>query len=834
MSRAASIFPAACVALLFAASSICQAQSAASTPSSPAATSNAHGSQASSNGAPRYGLIGDANQDGVFDERDIALVLDSTKGGARLTPEAAFLADVAAPCDKRVNAADLELLRRALRRDSTAPASSECHGQPIGTELDPAEAEGFPTLDEKFVEVARRVPQFGGAYVDSDRKLAIVLTDTDPRILALAQDIFVAVFGKRRIPKDGVKAVKGDFDFRALNDAHMRARALLTVPGAVMIDTNERTNRLVLGASSPQAQTAMEKGLIGLGIPAKMVTFRQVQLPVPGDFPLSTKQLRKTVRPLLGGVQIQRPAGTNLIDVCSLGIIAERSGVPGILTASHCSATEAAVDGTVYQQISEAVATETVDPPFIIGGACPSGRRCRFSDSSFAALTPGITALRGQVATDLSGITLPPGEPFLGPFSFGMTGSQDPFEGENVNKVGRTTGFTSGEVTDTCVDSDVGDDQNNDTGKTMFCQDIADVASGSGDSGSAVWVEGSDLFADPYPATLSGILWGGLPDQMIFSPITAVRNEIGHLTVIQGEDPPTIKILTPANNVKVGFGGFSETTFSATTDDLEEGASCCTVTWQSDIDGGMGVGKTIQFQFESAGTRVITATASNSGGKTSANITVKTVNSPPGVMILKPTAHQDLVTGVRYKFQGRAIDGELFGTLPCHTLKWTSSDALDTTFPKTACNPDVKFMSDGNRTIVLTVKDPEGATGSDSVHIKVGPAAPNSKPVVTILYPNDGESLDPNTAFTLKGTATDSGGNSPINYQWIVDLHGGSVTLGTGTSQNGGDVTQPWTPKTNIPLNCGGYSVPVHLLATDPGGLVGEDTVTVYVPYPVC
>jgi hypothetical protein len=415
-----------------------------------------------------------------------------------------------------------------------------------------------------------------------------------------------------------------------------------------------------------------------------------------------------------------------------------------------------------------------------------------------------------------------------------MIASSDPFEGELLNKVGRTTGFTSGEVTDTCVDTGVGDDDNGDSGITLFCQDLADVASGSGDSGSAVWVEGYDLFADPYPATLSGLFWGGFPDQMFFSPISAVRREIGHLTVIKGQDPPTIKIVTPANNAKVGFGGFNEITFSATTDDLEDGANCCTVTWHSDKDGGMGVGKTIQFEFETAGTRVITATANNSGGKTSAKITLKTVNTPPAVTILKPTAHEDLVTGVRYKFQGRALDSEIFGTLPCHTLKWTSSNALDTNFPKTACNPDVKFTSDGNRTIVLTAKDPEGATGSDSVHIKVGPAAPNSKPVVTILYPNDGEVLDPNTAFTLKGTATDSGGNSPINYQWIVDLHGGSVTLGTGTSQNGADVTQPWTPKTNIPRNCGGYSVPVHLLATDPGGLVGEDTVTIYVPYPVC
>ena len=402
------------------------------------------------NAHPSSAVIGDVNQDGIFDERDIVLAQEAAKGTTHLSAEAVSLADVAEPCNKQIDAADVELLRQALyqRRGGKTP-NSECHGQGIGTDANAETADDAPTLDEMFVEVAKRVPGFGGAYIDSDGKLAIVLQDPSPRALAAAQDVFAGIFGKKRIPKAGVKAVKGDFDFLALNDAHVKARSLLNLPDVVMLDSDERSNRLSIGVSSAEGQSAVEKRVATLGIPSNIVMVRQVQPVVNLDFPLSLHQLRQTTRPLLAGLEI---VGPDLF--CTLSLVAERSGVPGLLTCSHCTEKRGEVDGTTYTQISNLIGHEIVDPPFFTGGQCPSGRKCRFSDSAFAALTPGVTALRGRIAN--VGFTLQPGEPFLGPFSFAVTATITPLAGDPVQKVGRTTGYSAGEVSQTCTDIQCG------------------------------------------------------------------------------------------------------------------------------------------------------------------------------------------------------------------------------------------------------------------------------------------------------------------------------------------------------------------------------------------
>ena len=120
---------------------------------------------------------------------------------------------------------------------------------------------------------------------------------------------------------------------------------------------------------------------------------------------------------------------------------------------------------------------------------------------------------------------------------------------------------------------------------------------------------------------MAGILWGGPSDgsYFSFSPISAVRKEIGQLHVLEANDAPTIKIVSPSNGAKVAFGAFKRITFTANTDDLEDGHNCCNVTWRSDKDGIMGTGRTIQFDFDTPGMRTITATAEDDGGEKEAS-----------------------------------------------------------------------------------------------------------------------------------------------------------------------------------------------------------------------
>jgi len=95
-----------------------------------------------------------------------------------------------------------------------------------------------------------------------------------------------------------------------------------------------------------------------------------------------------------------------------------------------------------------------------------------------------------------------------------------------VNKVGRTTGWTQGNVTRTCVDTNVSG-----TNITQLCQTFVENPIGAvvvqgGDSGSGVFriTAGSSV-------QMVGILWrGNSPGtQFVFSPLKQVEDELGRL-----------------------------------------------------------------------------------------------------------------------------------------------------------------------------------------------------------------------------------------------------------------------------------------------------------------
>jgi hypothetical protein len=99
---------------------------------------------------------------------------------------------------------------------------------------------------------------------------------------------------------------------------------------------------------------------------------------------------------------------------------------------------------------------------------------------------------------------------------------------EIVNKVGRTTGWTSGEVSKKCVNTGVSG-----TNIVQLCQDWVRAASGGGDSGSPVFkiiVNGGN------DVQLRGMLWGGGTEKngtqvFVYSPIANIEEELGPISV---------------------------------------------------------------------------------------------------------------------------------------------------------------------------------------------------------------------------------------------------------------------------------------------------------------
>src|SRR5207302_11324414 len=99
---------------------------------------------------------------------------------------------------------------------------------------------------------------------------------------------------------------------------------------------------------------------------------------------------------------------------------------------------------------------------------------------------------------------------------------------------------------------------------------------------------------------------------------------------------PTVGITAPASGSILEIG--AATTFTATASDPEDGSLAPVVAWTSSRDGAIGTGGSITLSTLSAGTHVIAASATDSGGKTGrASITV-TMNATPTLTITAPAA----------------------------------------------------------------------------------------------------------------------------------------------------------------------------------------------------
>lgn len=299
---------------------------------------------------------------------------------------------------------------------------------------------------------------------------------------------------------------------------------VLALPDTVFAYHDEAAGRLVFGVENAAAIRGVRTALAHLGIPESAFTIKETE-PI---YQLAT--LRDRWRPTINGVQIH--FGQFL---CSLGFNADAGLERSFITASHCTNKQGGVEGTQYFQPTSTVdptviATEVADPTYFRGGSCPRGRKCRFSDSSRALYSANVGSTRGSIAQ-----TSGPNNGSLTVTGTFTVASQDNTTssfpiGTTVNKVGRTTGWTQGNVIATCVNTNVSG-----TNITQLCQTFVENPNGAvvvqgGDSGSGVFgiTAGTNV-------QLVGILWGGnsTGTQFVFSPLKQVEDELGALVTTQ-------------------------------------------------------------------------------------------------------------------------------------------------------------------------------------------------------------------------------------------------------------------------------------------------------------
>jgi hypothetical protein len=344
------------------------------------------------------------------------------------------------------------------------------------------------------------------------KRLAPALKNTVLLPLALATMIFTGgPFGRPVVDAQGPPD---------LETQHRRLLPLFQLAGVVFTDADETSGRFVVGVLDRGVEGLVRAQLATLGVPSQLVDLVETEAIVP------VATLRDSFRPVEGGLQIRFSQY-----LCSLGFNAVRDGVPGFVTASHCSDRQGAVDGTTYYQPlnqvpGEFIGTEIADPAFFRGGSCPQGKKCRLSDVNFSQADSSVVIPLGRIAKTTganNGSLETAGQ-------FSITGEDAAAVGDIANKVGRTTGWTQAPVTRTCVDTAVSS-----SNILLLCQDFVELTGkqqpkivGAGDSGSPVFrIDGNNVI-------LLGGLWGGNSSGSLFvySPIANIerQQELGALT----------------------------------------------------------------------------------------------------------------------------------------------------------------------------------------------------------------------------------------------------------------------------------------------------------------
>jgi hypothetical protein len=303
---------------------------------------------------------------------------------------------------------------------------------------------------------------------------------------------------------------------------------VLALPQIVFSARDRSTNTLVFGVEEP-AVVAVVAGLLDrMGIPRWAY---EIQLADPIYPDVTT--LRTRHQPTQAGIQVNFH-GSDGSWVCTVGFNVRHSGGRSFITNSHCTAERSVNTGTAFFQPSsttepQAIGMEVDDPPLFTGGICPVGRRCRYSDAARVLYDGDAKSWQGRIARTTG---VGNGElDVAGHFTIvSQADTATTFTGI-LNKVGRTTGWTRGEVSQTCAHVNVSG-----TDLTMLCQTrlTGTSLSAGGDSG-APWFR----IVDGDKVELVGIHWGGSGGtSAIFSPLRNVVLELGSMTATAPISPP--------------------------------------------------------------------------------------------------------------------------------------------------------------------------------------------------------------------------------------------------------------------------------------------------------
>ncbi|HJK99490.1 MAG TPA: C1 family peptidase [Polyangiaceae bacterium LLY-WYZ-14_1] len=305
--------------------------------------------------------------------------------------------------------------------------------------------------------------------------------------------------------------------------------------------------------------------------------------------------------------------------------------------------------------------------------------------------------------------------------------------------------------------------------------------------------------------------------------------------------PPSIEIVGPrpggSTVVDVARSTGNAFGFLAEASDRET-ASCCDVSWYSDLDGFLGTGASLLTVLRGAGERTVRAVVRDADGVLSEDfIQIVLTNEAPEAEITGPRWEpspssnfaQRVPLGTRLFFRGDVADssGE---TIPCFRQDWTIAGPPDEPWTFGNCWTFYTFEEPGFYQVEYRAEDDDGAIGLDTRWVRAVEWSAEDPPFVALRTPRErNQVLPPFETYELSATvvSTAPGGTT---IRWYVE---GDDIDEPGGASIGEGARVDFRPQSFVPGSCGDVYVTLRVEASNANG-TSSDEIRVAIDYPIC
>lgn len=370
-------------------------------------------------------------------------------------------------------------------------------------------------IEDDILRMEHFVPGLGGAFTENG-VLVIYAPVTTSRAqvvtgVALASSFLSLDDGMRgRMARgEGLEIRPSRYAFSQLVTwVETSGGAFFAGGGVSWIDADERLNKLSVSITDEKYRARVMSVAAASGIPYDAINV------VVAPRERAMTGLTDSWSPTGSGIQITNASG----NLCSIGWNVHRGGdgessEEGFITASHCAPSQpgAGTTGPMYQplylQFTPRIGFITQNPAWNVShSSCDSAgvaycgqvdaMYVRYDDPSVSLNRVPYTALSPGVNNNGTGTTV------TNWWTIISASSYSPWVGDNIDKVGRTTGWTRGTLSNTCAHNFI-DPGAPYAAYMVLCMDkVQNARAGQGDSGAPVFVPQNS----PSPVLRVGVL----------------------------------------------------------------------------------------------------------------------------------------------------------------------------------------------------------------------------------------------------------------------------------------------------------------------------------------